>query len=177
VRWMAGYPFKVKLRSGMPGDQLVDPKAALDPSAKSAQGDRGDCKIWNVPLGPPIISLSAADYLGGTTINQIYSTFKTWISLDRRNVTYQQLNIPAREKFKSWSPNEKPQQQGHETIVFGNRGQDMNVANILRTISPMICALEYNYELQENRDKLHLNGILDLLEKNNLRHKRAKPQL
>lgn len=174
VRWMAGYPFKVKLRSGMSGDQLVDPKAALDPSAESAQGDHGDCKIWDVPLGPPIISLSAADYLDDTTINQIYSTFKTWLSLDRRNVTYQKLDIPFRERFKSWSLNKEPQQQEHEARMFGNPGQGMNVADILRTISPMICALEYNFELQQNKDKVYLNGILDLLEKYNLRYKPAK---
>jgi len=73
VRWMAGCPFKVNL---LPDVQLVDPKPTLDPSTKSAQGNRGDCKSWDVPLGPPIISLSAAEYLDDTTINQIHSTFR-----------------------------------------------------------------------------------------------------
>ncbi len=174
VRWMAGCPFKVNL---LPDVQLVDPKPTLDPSTKSAQGNRGDCKSWDVPLGPPIISLSAAEYLDDTTINRIYSTFKTWLSLDRRNVTHQKLNIPFREGFKSWSLNEEPKQQEHEEGMFGNPGQGMNVAEILKTISPMICALEYNFGLQNNKSKVCLNGIIDLLEKHNLRHKPAKPQL
>lgn len=168
ARWMAGHPYQVKLIPQTTSRQQNLSITNQSPT-KLPKGNAGDCKVWEIPLGPPIATLPVKYCNDTNKVKDIYSALKCWLELDQQNVVHQKLGVPACNRFMSWMPNQIPDKSKVESGLFGHPRKGMNVNGILNIISPMIQALAYNYKLQNNKKDLKsLKGILGLLEQKGL---------
>lgn len=168
VRWHTGYPYpyQINLIPYKTGDTTKKIKNDIEEKTKLNKLDYGDCKIWNVNLGDPIISLYVDDFLNKNKQEEIYKILKFWIEFDQRNVTHQLLNIPYCEKYNAWETNLKPKYNNLVPKVFGSTSLDGSIDNILKmlkTMKPMIDTLSFQLKLQQNKDNKVVKEFYSLL--------------
>jgi len=137
----------------------------------------GDGKAWTVPMGPPVVSVSIADCNDPSKFEQIYSTLKCWLYLDRQNVIHQLLNVPSWERYEAWEPNSVPVECNYKFRRFGSPRPGMNIESILRAINPMIQALIFNMKLQGSSGLSELAGVAGLLDAHGLLSQEARDAL
>lgn len=123
----------------------------------------GDGYVWEVPLGPALVSLSLDDVENEDRITTFRSILSEALYLDQANITYRRLNV----HFSRWLHRYATNQQGgvhHGVFYAWNSTPGVNTGEQLQSLSPIITALANNLKAQGRTDELKkLRGTFELL--------------
>jgi len=133
------------------------------PSGEWPQG-AGDGRIWDVPLGPPIVHVSIDDLEDKGKIDTYRGILLQTLHLDQENITYRRLGI----HYSRW-PHQYATNEYAPEIVLGsfyawNNGPGANTPGQIQALTPIVIALANNYKAQNRIDELmKLKKVFELI--------------
>ena len=179
--WAARYTGKdfgqIMLLPGEPGDM----HGTLVPNyttVKDWPPGIGDGKRCDLPLGPPVLSISIDDVENETKTEAYREILAVPLRIEQDNITYRRLQVhfyKCLHRFTTNTPVEG-------TIVYcvSNPVPGTNTQEQLESLKPIIVTLAYNYKIQKQLSSLmSLKPIVQLLSKDGVTDmlKRDVPEL
>jgi len=159
LRWMKGKPGEVALvpDEGSSGfrwvhHELFEDQYPCKPLGAPANGQRaGNGFSYKVPLGKPILSISAGDEDTNEYRDRLWSCLNEWIRLSYENIRLFQMRVPYTIEFVSWEPNDV--RPIWAMSPYRNPQVDKNIAEILEAMSPALGTLLANLRAQDQSSK------------------------
>ena len=128
---------------------------------KSYPEDSNSYEKCTVYLGLPIVQLDSP-LPDSDNISALYECLNFWVNLDWINLQFRKLGVPFMYTVKDWETNRVPN-LSNATWQFWNKYQGIR-DNLLRTLSPMITALEVDFTSNnEGGNIAKLSGIKEIL--------------
>ncbi len=114
----------------------------------------GDGRIWDVPLGPPIVHVSINDLEDKEKIDVYRGILLHMLYVEQENITYRRLGVHYSRWPHQYTTNEYPPQ-----IILGfsyawNTGPGANTPGQIQALTPIVIALSHNYKAQNRIDEL-----------------------
>lgn len=134
------------------------------PPATSWPAEIGDGYVWEVPLGPPVVSISIDDIEDETCLVKIRSVLSQALDLDQTNITYRRLNAPYSRWLHRFTTNEINASQLLGVFYAWNATPGAHTPNQLQALAPILLALANNYKAQGRTEELgKLKATFELL--------------
>jgi hypothetical protein len=137
-------PYLVRLCVNTPtGDNHLSDGEKIPEEAAKAY----DCtpEIWNIPLGQPVISISASDVASSEKLNNLAEVLLEHISLDQENITFHRAGLLH---FR-WPLTIRT---GQKLTGYGISLAPGDPNKLKRVITPAIAALLSTYKDEKRRD-------------------------
>jgi hypothetical protein len=117
-----------------------------------------ECDVY---VGDPIVELNCISPTK-PILDQIVETVGFWLDLDWTNLQYRKLGIPFMYTVKEWKTNVIPT-ISNSSWTFWNKPQGTR-DNLLRTLAPMVIALEEDFKSAEEEANIQkLEGLREIL--------------
>lgn len=157
--WAAWYS------SGRPGEIILQPDVPASPGVPVSMpqgaavkewtaGMMGDGLRWQVPLGPPIVTISVDDSENIDRIDACRKMLSLSLWLEQENITYRRLKV----HFSKWPlliyPNELKDQFGYGVFTAANSTPGANTEDQIKALAPIVTTLAFNYKLQNRLEEL-----------------------
>lgn len=158
---------------GMPGEVMLqmnippEPERYIDapkPEEKSELRNCGDGKLWNVPLGNPIVSISIGDSEDEDKLTYYRGLLQFFILLEQENITYKRLKV----HYSKWPLRLKTNDELKNPFTYGifwaaNTLKGANTDEQLKSLAPIITVLALNYKNQKKFEEMEkLKPIVSL---------------
>jgi hypothetical protein len=153
--YLAGRPTEVVLEPGERNPSYYD--LPFPTSERIAKWQcKGDDARWHVPLGAPMISMTADDAENASKLDGIRWTLRRVIGDEQRNIGYRRLQVHyARLPFVVERTTTGPA-IGYKDRFAGNRIQGANTEEQLYAALPIICTLALNYRQQGRLSEMEM---------------------
>jgi hypothetical protein len=167
--WAAWYS------SGRPGEVVLQPDLPDNPSEPVLMpqgvavpdwtpGIIGDGLRWQVPLGPPIVTISVDDSENIERIDKCRKMLSIPLWLEQENITYRRLNV----HFSKWPlfiySNEFRDQFDYGVFAAANSALGANTEAQIKALTPIVTTLAFNYKLQNRLEELErLKDLIKLV--------------
>ncbi len=124
----------------------------------------GDGKRWEVPLGPPLVSISVDDLENKEKLNEFRRILSFPLWLEQENITYRRLKV----HYSKWplliNTNILEDKFGFGVFAVANLTPGTNTDEQIRALAPIITTLAMNYKAQNRLAELeHFREIVKLI--------------
>jgi hypothetical protein len=134
------------------------------PPATPWPADIGDGYVWEVPLGPPVVSISIDDIEDETSLVRFRGVLSQAVDLDQTNITYRRLNAHYSRWLHQFTTNEISPSQLLGVFYAWNVTPGAHTSNQLQALAPILLALANNYKAQGRTEELgKLKATFELL--------------
>jgi hypothetical protein len=177
ARYAGGHFGEIVLLPGTQGDLHGALMPAYTNMVDWPQGI-GDGRKCDLPLGPPILSISIDDVENETRMEEYREILASPLRMEQDNIAYRHLQVHFYRCLHRFSTN-KPV-EGEIFYCVGNPVPGTNTAEQLESIKPIIATLALNYKIQNQKENLmRLKPIVQLLPQDELMNmvKRDVPEL
>jgi hypothetical protein len=151
--YTAGRPGQVSLLPDKTDENNIVPRpTSRQPSAEWPQGS-GDGKIWDIPLGPPIVRVSIDDLEDSEKIAKYISILLERIYLEQQNITYRRLGV----HYSKWVAQYTTNEEGFGILgnfYAWNYGYGANTPGKIQALTPIVISLANNFKAQNRTEEL-----------------------
>jgi hypothetical protein len=155
------YPGQLVLIPDAPGSATEDVPASQPVPCTDWPPKTGDGHIWEVKLGPPILSLTPQDVQDEEKLNRYRQVLELAIKTDQRNLWYRGLGVPYFNWILKVDTN-----RGQATAFYHGVSDVLDSAKAqLREASPILASLILHYSAQNNMEQMvrAFEGIYPLI--------------
>lgn len=141
-------------------EEIKIPKSVLISEWPETTGDR---KRWEIPLGPPLVSINIEEIEDTDKINLYRDILLRALRMEQENITYRRLQV----HFSKWPL--KITTNKYENFIYGafiaaNPVPGKNTAEQLKSLSPIIATLAFNFKSQYKLSEIQkLKPIVNLV--------------
>jgi hypothetical protein len=133
------------------------------PSREWPQG-AGDGRIWDVPLGPPIVHVSIDDLEDKEKIDAYRGILLQTLYLEQENITYRRLGVHYSRWPHQYTTNQYPPHTIPGISYAWNKRPGANTPGQIQALTPIVIALANNYKAQNRINELmKLKKIFELI--------------
>lgn len=149
-------------------DRVDNHQQVAMPSKKSPAtswpAEIGDGFVWEVPLGPPVVSISIDDVEDEASLVKFRGVLSQALDLDQTNITYRRLNAHHSRWLRRFTTNEISPSQVLGVFYAWNATPGAHTSNQLQALAPILLALANNYKAQGRAEELvKLKATFELL--------------
>lgn len=113
----------------------------LLPDVPIAQPELTEDRVLRIPLGPPIISLTAQDSVDGTA-SRVISVLRHWIELDRRNIVNNRAGMHWVQGPTTWETNQRASTKEMHRFYWNSKNLQACVDNFGRASIGLLLTIE-----------------------------------
>lgn len=113
----------------------------LLPDEPLAQPMLGDDQVLRVPLGPPVVSLTAQESVGDAA-GRVGAVMRHWIELDRQNIVNNHAGMHWIQGPAAWVTNEPPGAKDQQRFYWNSKNLQACIDNFGRSAVGLLLTIE-----------------------------------